>query len=61
MSIVPNFSSIKHKWFEHSVAKQDPYTNYYVWSNPSHDSDGNVKPPNNWVINLSILNLFTYR
>lgn len=49
MSIIPNFSSIKHKWFEYSVERTDPYTHYYIWTDQVTDEDGNRKPINNWL------------
>lgn len=48
MDFVPNHSSDKHVWFEKSVKKIEPYTNYFIW----HEGkivDGVRKPPNNWV------------
>jgi len=49
LDFVPNHSSDKHEWFEKSVQKIDPYTDYYVWLDGKIDSDGNRIPPNNWV------------
>lgn len=44
MDFIPNHSSDKHVWFEKSVMKEEPYTDYYIWA------DGkNGGPPNNWV------------
>lgn len=42
MDLVPNHSSDEHEWFIKSAAREDPYTDYYVWV------DG-PDPPNNWV------------
>ena len=39
MDMVLNHSSDKHEWFEKSRAKEDPYTDFYIW---------NDKVPNNW-------------
>ena len=53
MDFVPNHSSDEHEWFVKSVAKEDPFTDYYVWLNPKgFDEDGNPIPPSNWVILL---------
>jgi len=50
MDFVPNHSSNKHVWFEKSVAREDPYTDFYVWKDPKgFDEDGKPIPPNNWV------------
>ena len=53
MDYVPNHSSNQHPWFIKSIAKEDPYTDYYVWKDPKGwDNDGNPIPPNNWVNKL---------
>ncbi len=44
LDFVPNHSSMEHEWFQKSVRKEDPYTDYYVWREGSRNS-----PPNNWV------------
>lgn len=49
LDFVPNHSSDEHEWFNKSVQKIDPYTDYYVWSDGKVDSNGNLVPPNNWV------------
>ena len=50
MDFVPNHSSDQHQWFLKSVAKEEPYTDYYIWKDPSgFDGNGNPIPPNNWV------------
>lgn len=49
MKIIPNFSSIKHEWFSKSVAKEEPFTDYYVWTDAVHDSDGKLAPRNKWL------------
>ena len=51
MDFVPNHSSDQHQWFLKSVAKEEPYTDYYIWKDPSgFDGNGNPIPPNNWVL-----------
>ena len=40
MDFIPNHSSDQHEWFQKSVKKEEPYTNYYVWKK---------EKPNNWV------------
>ena len=50
MDFVPNHSSDQHEWFKKSVAKEEPFTDYYIWRDPSgYDEDGTPLPPNNWV------------
>ncbi len=66
LDYIPNHSSDQHEWFLKSVAREDPYTDYYVWVDPKGmDEDGNPIPPNNWVsryvtqiVNVWILNDF---
>lgn len=48
MDFVPNHSSDKHEWFEKSIKKIDPFTDYYVW-HPGKIVDGKRQAPNNWV------------
>jgi hypothetical protein len=44
MDFVPNHTSDEHAWFQKSVIKEEPYTDYYIWA------DGkNGGPPSNWV------------
>ncbi|XP_037070929.1 maltase A3-like [Pollicipes pollicipes] len=44
MDLVPNHSSDEHEWFQRSVRREAPYTDYYVWS------DGVLGgPPNQWL------------
>ena len=46
----PNHSSDEHEWFIKSVAREEPFTDYYVWADPiGFDEGGNPMPPNNWV------------
>jgi glycosidase len=50
MDMVPNHSSDKHDWFQKSIQRVAPYTDYYVWKNSNGtDADGKPIPPNNWV------------
>ena len=45
-----NHFSDEHEWFLKSVAREEPYTDYYVWKDPAgYDENGNPLPPNNWV------------
>ena len=60
LDFVPNHSSEEHEWFKKSVAKEDPYTDFYVWAAPKgFDNDGNPIAPSNWVSELQAkANLF---
>ena len=35
MDFVPNHSSNEHDWFLRSEAREDPYTDYYIWRDGS--------------------------
>lgn len=48
LDFVPNHSSDEHAWFQSSVQKIPPYTDYYVWRDAVM-VDGVRHPPNNWV------------
>ncbi|XP_060864581.1 maltase 2-like [Metopolophium dirhodum] len=52
LDFVPNHSSDEHEWFQKSVKKIDPYTEYYVWLDGKVDENGNKIPPNNWRNNF---------
>lgn len=57
LDFVPNHSSDEHEWFQKSVQKIDPYTDYYVWLDGKVDENGNKVPPNNWVNKIISINL----
>ncbi|XP_065314832.1 alpha-glucosidase-like [Gordionus sp. m RMFG-2023] len=44
MDFVPNHTSDQHPWFQKSLKREDPYTDYYVWRDGDKD-----KIPNNWL------------
>ena len=51
LDLVINHSGYKNKWFEMSIDKIDPYTDFYVWNN-SKGFDNTTQeeiPPNKWV------------
>ena len=51
MDFIPNHSSDQHEWFQKSIKREDPYTDYYIWKDSNGtDLQGNQIPPNNWVI-----------
>ena len=49
MDYIPNHSSDKHKWFESSRRRQEPFSDYYIWHDGKTLEDGTRAPPNNWV------------
>ncbi|XP_046740846.1 maltase 1-like [Diprion similis] len=50
LDFVPNHSSDQHEWFQKSIRREDPYTNYYVWRDAKCESGTNIcQPPNNWI------------
>lgn len=50
LDFVPNHTSNKHEWFQKSVQRIDPYTDFYVWENGTYDeASGKHLPPNNWI------------
>ncbi|XP_059470020.1 maltase A3-like [Neocloeon triangulifer] len=50
LDFVPNHSSDEHEWFIKSVAREEPYTNYYTWLDPKgFNESGSPIPPNNWL------------
>ncbi|XP_014609694.1 PREDICTED: neutral and basic amino acid transport protein rBAT isoform X2 [Polistes canadensis] len=49
LELDPNYSSMNHSWFEQSVIKKDPYTDYYIWADGKTTPDGRRQPPNNWL------------
>ncbi|XP_049284745.1 maltase 2-like isoform X2 [Anopheles funestus] len=51
LDFVPNHTSDQCEWFQRSVAREAPYTDYYVWHDGRVDpssSNGTRLPPNNW-------------
>ena len=45
--MVPNHSSDQHDWFQQSINRIEPYTDYYVWRDGK--GPGGTEPPTNWV------------
>ncbi|XP_053675015.1 maltase 2-like [Anopheles nili] len=51
LDFVPNHTSDQCEWFQRSVAREEPYTEYYVWHDGREDPsnpNGTRLPPNNW-------------
>ncbi|XP_065222181.1 maltase 2-like [Planococcus citri] len=49
IDLVINHTSDQHEWFQNSINKVHPYTDYYVWVNAKgRDKDNKPIPPNNW-------------
>ncbi|XP_065224662.1 maltase 1-like [Planococcus citri] len=51
LDLVINHSSHKHKWFQKSIDRIDPYTDFYVWKDSKgFDNVTNQEiPPNKWI------------
>lgn len=49
LDFVPNHTSDEHEWFQKSIKKIEPFTDYYIWKDPVIDQHGNKTPPSNWV------------
>ncbi|XP_076066766.1 maltase A3-like isoform X2 [Oratosquilla oratoria] len=50
LDFVPNHSSDEHEWFQRSLKREEPFTDYYVWADPKGFNDsGDPIPPNNWL------------
>jgi len=59
LDFVPNHSSEDHEWFQKSINKTEPFTDYYIW-NDGVDVDGQRTPPNNWV-SFVLLLLYSFK
>ncbi|CAL1531391.1 unnamed protein product [Lymnaea stagnalis] len=49
VDFVPGHTSDRHLWFQKSVRREDPYTDFYVWHDGKVDDTGKRVPPNNWI------------
>ncbi|CAH0387137.1 unnamed protein product [Bemisia tabaci] len=49
LDFVPNHTSDQHPWFQKSIKKIEPYTNYYVWKDAKFNAKGERMPPTNWI------------
>lgn len=50
LDFVPDYTSSHHKWFQNSIDRIPPYTDYYIWSDGRiNETSGERIPPNNWV------------
>jgi alpha-glucosidase len=50
LDFVPNHSSDQHEWFQKSILREEPYTDYYTWLDPiGFNATGDPIAPNNWV------------
>ena len=58
LDFVPNHSSDEHEWFNKSVTREEPFTDYYVWADPvGFDENQNPIPPNNWVLKKIMISI----
>jgi alpha-glucosidase len=50
LDFVPNHSSDENEWFQKSVKRIEPYTDFYVWHDGKIDEQTGIRvEPNNWV------------
>ncbi|XP_053692702.1 probable maltase [Sabethes cyaneus] len=49
LDFVPNHTSDKHEFFNLSVHRVEPYTNYYIWHPGLEGPNGTRVPPSNWI------------
>ncbi|KAK9299701.1 hypothetical protein QLX08_007335 [Tetragonisca angustula] len=49
LEIDPSHTSTEHPWFKRSIEREEPFSSYYVWTDPKVTSDGRRNPPNNWL------------
>jgi len=49
VDFVPGHTSHRHPWFQKSVQREEPYTDYYVWHDGKTGDQGERIPPNNWL------------
>ncbi|GFG28461.1 hypothetical protein Cfor_11357 [Coptotermes formosanus] len=50
LDFVPNHSSDESEWFQKSVKRIEPYTDFYVWHDGKIDPEtGKRVEPNNWI------------
>lgn len=49
MDFVPNHTSNEHEWFIKSENREPGYEDFYIWHAGYTDSQGQKKPPNEWV------------
>lgn len=55
IDFIPNHTSDQHAWFQESMLSRDnPKSDWYIWSDGIIDKDGNRQPPNNWASVFSI-------
>lgn len=49
VDLIPNYVSIDNDWFQKSVKKEAPYTDYFVWAAGKDYVNNTQNPPNNWI------------
>ncbi|XP_065203794.1 maltase 2-like [Planococcus citri] len=49
LDFVPNHTSDQSDWFQKSIKRIDPYTDFYIWKDPAGWNGSVPIPPNNWV------------
>ncbi|XP_050415495.2 alpha-glucosidase [Patella vulgata] len=49
IDFVPNHTSDLHPWFRASIRNEEPYKDFYVWTDGIEGPDGTRIKPNNWL------------
>lgn len=50
LDFVPNHSSNESVWFEEALRGHEKYYDYFIWEDGVVDENGELRPPNNWVL-----------
>lgn len=54
LDFVPNHSSNESVWFEEALRGHEKYYDYFIWEDGVVDENGELRPPNNWVLKASL-------
>ena len=51
LDFIPNHSSDQHEWFQKSLKREEPFTDFYIWVDPKgyDEASGDPIPPSNWI------------
>lgn len=55
IDFIPNHTSDRHSWFQQSrLSRDNPKSDWYIWSDGIIDQNGQRQPPNNWASVFSL-------